>query len=66
MIELSKKFVCILTTAGENPEVAKMMNVSGLPDVRILTSKGEVVEHFTGGVSAEKLAAAMEAALAKK
>lgn len=66
MVELSKKFVCILATSGENPEVAKMMNVSGLPDVRILSSKGEEVERFTGGVSAENLASAMEKALAKK
>lgn len=65
MVELSAKFVCMKVDPGENGELAKTLGVSRLPNVRVVTSKGETVATWPGGVGAEELAKAMEKALAK-
>lgn len=66
VVELSAKFVCIKLTKGDNSDLARLMGVSSLPDVRLISAKGEELKAFPGGASAEELAKAMEAALAAK
>ena len=66
VVELSAKFVCVKLNPKDAGDVAKMMGVSRLPDVRLISAKGEELKAFRGGVSAEELVKAMESAVGAK
>lgn len=66
VIELSSKFVCVKITPRDNADVARMMGVSKLPDLRLVSAKGDQLKAWQGGVSAVDLAKGMEEALAGK
>lgn len=66
VVELSAKFVCVKLHFGDNGEVAKTLNVSRPPNLRLVSAKGDTLKVFEGGASAEELVKAMEEALTTK
>ncbi len=65
VVARSAKFVPILIDVDKNREIARKYNVSAIPKVVFLDSKGEILTEEVGYLSATEFVKLMDSALAK-
>ena len=60
---LSRRFVCILVDADEEPDICREFRVRGYPTIQFISPRGVPLNRLTGRTPADQLALQMQAAL---
>lgn len=63
--ELAKDFVCVRVNTDQHPETAGQLGVTYIPDVRLLSSDGKVLESQVGFIPPPEMLKKIATARAK-
>lgn len=57
---LNNNYTPIRVNAGQEPRVASLFSIQGVPDLRFMTNKGESIARWPGYIESEKLISLLE------